>query len=1337
MKTHVAYSRRGIWRSWPSAASLCAAAFLAASSLVPAQTTSSLSLTPEDRAWLKARSPIRWSTNINAPPYGFLKPDGQVDGISPDLVALLARQLGVEFKVSTFGTWPATLEAIKRGDCDFVTAAVPTDNRKQYLLFSPPYQEIPIVLFLNQSTKGIQGIKDLTTQRIGVARDTVTHEWIRREHPELRAVPVETAKEGLLLLSLGQLDAMAAGLPLGHYVITRNALANLQVPPGGTLFYAPYCFAVRKNDGRLMTIMEKAMNSIPKPELRGVFTKWSVPELVPAPWQPPDWVKHVVLIALLGYVGFIAWNYSLRDRVVRQERLLRQRMEQEREMERRCVDLVENANDMVFSRDFDGNYISINPAGCRLLGYTQEEVPGLHITDLVAPEYSAGVQERIEAQLAGKKTSDYQLELLTKDGRRIWFEVSLRLLYKAGRAVAVQGIARDISKRKQAELALDRERQFLRTLIDNLPDLVFTKDMEGRFVISNTAHVQFMGAKSEADLAGKTVFDLHPAELARGYYEDDLRVLQYGKTIYNREELVRDHAGVERWHLTIKAPLRDRDGKIIGLIAVCRDIDEHRRAEQALRQSEETFSNIFHSSPTAMSLSKLSDARITNVNAQFTAISGYRQEEVVGKTSLELGVWEDSEKRNRFWSFVRQSGRVVNMESVLRTKSGELRYGLSSGVIITIHGEQYLLGIFHDITERKQAEDALQRSSELIHDLYDNAPCGYHSLNADGVFVQINNTELKWLGYTREELIGRVKLTDLLTPASVRVFEATFPQFKERGWISDIEIEIVRKDGYILPVLLNATAAQDNKGAFVMSRTTLMDITERKRAEEFLRQSEASFRQTVEAAAVPLSVDNMAGQIEYLNRKFIETFGYTHRELVTREDWFARAYPDPEYRKVLSQKWEAAVAKAAAENSPIGPVEADVTCKDGSIRTVEFVGTLIGHRMLLAAKDLTEHKRAEEALRKSEQRLRLAAEAAQMGTWDRDVKSNKLIWSATTERLMGYEPGTFPGTYEAFYEMVHPDSRATLAAAQKKARETGEYSAELQFQLRDGRTRWCLVRGQVLYDSSGTPDRIVGVEMDITQRKQAEHEIRILNEGLEQRVRQRTSELAASNKELEAFCYSVSHDLRAPLRSIDGFSALVLEKCRSLLDAQSLDYLQRARDAAQQMGQLINDLLQLSRVTRCELRHESVDLSALANEIGGELKNIHHNRRTDFVVKPGIMALGDPRLLRIVLENLLNNAWKFTAHARQPRIEFGALCENNLTTYYVRDNGAGFDMAYVHKLFAPFQRLHSVTEFPGTGVGLASVQRIVQRHGGRAWAEATVGHGATFYFTLQNENTPV
>ena len=335
---------------------------------------------------------------------------------------------------------------------------------------------------------------------------------------------------------------------------------------------------------------------------------------------------------------------------------------------------------------------------------------------------------------------------------------------------------------------------------------------------------------------------------------------------------------------------------------------------------------------------------------------------------------------------------------------------------------------------------------------------------------------------------------------------------------------------------------------------------------------------------------------------------------------------------------------------------------------------------------------------------------------------------------MGYEPGTFPGTFEAFFELVLPDSHATLAAAQQKARETGNYSAELQFRLRDGRTRWGLVRGQAIYDEQGKPERMVGVDLDITSQKEATEQIGRLNEKLEQRVEERTAELAASNKELEAFCYSVSHDLRAPLRSIDGFSALVVEQCQNLLDAESLDHLQRVRAAAQNMGQLINDLLQLSRVTRCELRRERVDLSAIAAAVAVELKTSNPNHAVRLSVEPGMVVLGDPHLLRIVLENLLSNAWKFTSTERAPHVEFRAMHENGLTEYFVRDNGAGFEMEYVHKLFTPFQRLHSVSDFPGTGVGLASVQRIIQRHGGRVWAEGAVGRGATFYFTLQTEH---
>jgi signal transduction histidine kinase len=240
-----------------------------------------------------------------------------------------------------------------------------------------------------------------------------------------------------------------------------------------------------------------------------------------------------------------------------------------------------------------------------------------------------------------------------------------------------------------------------------------------------------------------------------------------------------------------------------------------------------------------------------------------------------------------------------------------------------------------------------------------------------------------------------------------------------------------------------------------------------------------------------------------------------------------------------------------------------------------------------------------------------------------------------------------------------------------------------------------------------------------------------LNEALEQRVSERTTQLEAANKELEAFSYSVSHDLRAPLRSIDGFSQALLEDYGESLDEQAQHYLRRVRAGSQRMAELIDDLLMLSRMTRSEIRLETVALTALAQTIAAELRQVEPEREVKFVIAPDVTVQADRQLIRVALENLLGNAWKFTAKRSAARIEFGiCLQPDGQPAYFVGDNGAGFDMAYADKLFGAFQRLHSPAEFSGTGIGLATVQRIIHRHGGRIWAEGVIEEGATFYFTL-------
>jgi light-regulated signal transduction histidine kinase (bacteriophytochrome) len=259
--------------------------------------------------------------------------------------------------------------------------------------------------------------------------------------------------------------------------------------------------------------------------------------------------------------------------------------------------------------------------------------------------------------------------------------------------------------------------------------------------------------------------------------------------------------------------------------------------------------------------------------------------------------------------------------------------------------------------------------------------------------------------------------------------------------------------------------------------------------------------------------------------------------------------------------------------------------------------------------------------------------------------------------------------------------------------------------------------------------------LELSECKRTEAQILKLNAELEQRVTERTRQLEAANKELEAFSYSVSHDLRAPLRGIDGFSQILLKKYAGQLDATGSDYLQRIRNASTRMGELIEDLLKLSRVSRAKVAIEKVDLTPIAKSILSELADRDPQRRVATEVQDGVEVGGDPRLLRVALENLLGNAWKFTGKRDASRIAFGVREQDGEQAVFVEDNGAGFDMKYAHKLFGAFQRLHGAAEFEGTGIGLATVQRIINLHGGRIWADSTPGKGATFYFVIPRAHT--
>jgi len=613
--------------------------------------------------------------------------------------------------------------------------------------------------------------------------------------------------------------------------------------------------------------------------------------------------------------------------------------------------------------------------------------------------------------------------------------------------------------------------------------------------------------------------------------------------------------------------------------------------------------------------------------------------------------------------------------------------------------------------------------SEIDRAILDEMPQGCQIIGFDWRYRYINAAAEKHNGRPAAAMLGREVMECWPGIAGTRIFTLGTCCMQERT-THRLDNECVFPDGqrgwYRLTIQPIA------EGIVIFSD----DITASREAEESLRWSKDILLQAQEIAHLGSWDLDLAGNRLTWSDEVYRIFGLQPREFAaTYEAFLDRVHPEDR------AKVDAAYTGSLRENRDRYDIEHRVVRKDnGEVRIVherclhfrDAGGSIT--RSSGMVQDITERRQGEDALRESEERLKLLIDhaPAALAMFDRDMRY--LYLSHRWCENFGLEGRNLTGVshYDVFPEI--PDNWRE-AHRRGLAGEVVRAEAD-RFERADGSVQWLRWEIRPWLDSQREVGGIVIFSEEITARKEAEEKIRRLNDELEERVKERTAELEATNKELESFCYSVSHDLRAPLRGLSGFASILQEDYGETLDEAAKGYLNRIQSCAVSMGQLIDSLLNLSRVSRTQICRETVNLSELAGKITKALSHYEQERNVTSFVQEGITANCDPNLIRIVLTNLLGNAWKYTKNEAHPRIEFGARHLDGEPVYFVRDNGAGFDLTHASQLFKPFHRLHGIGDFEGNGIGLATVERIISRHGGRVWAEAEVGRGAAFYFTL-------
>ncbi len=1077
-------------------------------------------------------------------------------------------------------------------------------------------------------------------------------------------------------------------------------------------------------------------------------------------------------MTLAAVAWLLVWLFWSRQELVaeRQRRMLADRVQQ----------LMKSANDAILLTDQDWRILEANDRALELYGYSVDELLQLRTVNLCVPQARVVFNQQME-EIKNRGHAVLETIHQHKNGSSFPVEASYRIVMMGDVCYGLV-VIRDITQRKSHEHEIERLTRLYATLSQINEVIVHVRSREelgeevcrvavefGGFQLAwlgqcdrNTGEIvliscagqpqdfiqkvrQNFGERSKCcRLCQPTIRDGRPAilnELGKALEMDDWqRAMKQAGVRATAEFPVsvdREVWGVFGVYANEPDVFRDKEIALLEEAAMdigfaieqLRNEARRQQAEAGMRESEMLLRQVIDLVPHHI-FAKDRNGRFLFLNQAAARACGHEPQEVVGR--LESEIRTDTLHVEKFLQddqeVIASGTSKFIPEEPITYADGRIHFLQTTKMPFTPPGqsEQGVLGVSVDITERKQAETALAAANERLRSTLANMAQGYYALDRNWRLVAVNDVAEKHFGKPAAELIGGTleQATQGRIPDNVRkgikqVMDSALPQqFEVRSevrpgtWAVDY---IYPRDGGV--------------------EVYFTDITERKRVEEALMQSEKYFRTMFEVASIGLTKSNPhTGQFLRVNQKMAEITGYSAGELLGMS---IADLTHPDDRLADRESF----ARVVRGEAPSYHAEKRYVRKDGGIIWVNVNATVIRDaagepiRGMAAIEDITTRKQAEIALYESEKRLRTVGDNIPGGAlyqllFPADGQRRYTYMSAGFEKIFGISVETIMDDPRTFWGLIVEEDQRHIEELQELCvQQMTVFDCEFRQRTATGELKWIHARsvphrlpdGSVLWD---------GVAADVTERKHAEEAINKLNTALEERVRERTAQLEFANKELEAFSYSVSHDLRAPLRAIHGFASVLTREHAKQLDEDGRRTLGIVCAEADRMGQLIDDLLEFSRMGRQAMLKGEVDMHAGAQTAFDRCIADAPNRDVRLKLHPLPPIEGDSAMLSHVWTNLISNAIKYSRTRPVAEIEISCEVRGNELVYCVKDNGVGFDIKYAHKLFAVFQRLHSEEDFEGTGVGLALVQRIVQRHGGNVWAEGKVGEGAAFYFSL-------